>query len=720
MGQLLKRYSHLGIVFILIFFFSAVTLAQNNPFKINDKLYPLYQRAVLHRNSDLGLHIADTLFNKADKLHDKKAQCLALTIPIVRYYNINPSERPDHDKYLKLFTSAVERLKDFSRRTGYEQYYYYACTNYINFILTFAKELNALEYAQKMYADAKHRNSKIGIYNSLKALGNVHFVREEQHLAIKQYNEALDYAKKNFNLDTYSELYYKLATCYYYGGLFDEAIKYTNMTEEVSKNDITRLRAKSIRCTSYFFTGNYDKFIALYNEISPEIHKKDNLPTSNTSYVDVVYNIYMKDYQQALDVCNDIPYIKQRAMLTSLVYEHSGNYLKALEQSKIYYAACDSINEKSSLQDILHMENVLDKYLLDSEEQEIELQNTNLALSNSRLNLEAAKEAAENEKINSQNSLIAYKNTELEAKNIRMLYDKQAMEQKRRNEEISDSHILTKALLYTTCSIVVVLAFLLVSRTRLQKKLRLKHAHLQHNNNVLTIARREAEEADHLKTAFIHNMSHEIRTPLNAIVGFSQILAENGSDLSEKEKADFSNRIEESSDLVLTIINDILDITSIESGHYKMRKSIIAVNDFCRKIITDFKNRIPNGVELRFSTDIDDSLTIFSDPKRIWQVLSNLITNSAKYTDSGFITVEVSATEQEGYLSFAVADTGSGIPADKADMIFDRFYKGDTFKQGVGLGLSICKSIAEYMNGKIYLDKNYYQRGARFVFALPI
>ena len=186
MGQLLKRYSHLGIVFILIFFFSAVTLAQNNPFKINDKLYPLYQRAVLHRNSDLGLHIADTLFYKADKLHDKKAQCLALTIPIVRYYNINPSERPDHDKYLKLFTSAVERLKDFSRRTGYEQYYYYACTNYINFILTFAKELNALEYAQKMYADAKHRKSKIGIYNSLKALGNVHFVREEQHLAIKQ------------------------------------------------------------------------------------------------------------------------------------------------------------------------------------------------------------------------------------------------------------------------------------------------------------------------------------------------------------------------------------------------------------------------------------------------------------------------------------------------------------------------------------------------------
>lgn len=236
---------------------------------------------------------------------------------------------------------------------------------------------------------------------------------------------------------------------------------------------------------------------------------------------------------------------------------------------------------------------------------------------------------------------------------------------------------------------------------------------------MLTIARREAEEADRLKTAFIHNMSHEIRTPLNAIVGFSQILAENGSDLSEKEKADFSNRIEESSDLVLTIINDILDLSAIRSGHYKMTIAPANANEMCRTALFTVKSRVPEGVDLRFTTEVDNTYMIDTDSRRVIQVIINFLTNACKNTTEGSIHLHCSIAENDGYLSFVVADTGIGVAPEKMDAIFERFNKLNNLKQGAGLGLNICISITERLGGLIYIDKNY-THGARFVFAIPV
>lgn len=721
MGHRYERLSVMSIVCILLTLFCAATLAQNNPYKINDKLYPIYYRAYLNRNNDTGMLIADTLFREADKLKDRKAQCLALTIPVLRYYTLEKGlTREDVEKSINRIEGAVNNLKDFSRKTGYEQYYYFACNNFINYLLSAGCQQRALVYANDMYNKAKAHNSKLGIYSSLKTMGNIHHIRDEQNLAIKQYNEALAYGKENLQPKDYNELYYRLAVSHYYAGNYEESIKYAQLTISTTVHQLTRLRAMQICCMDYFHLGQYDKFSNLYDEITNGKGLKDDSSSSFTGYLDILHLIYTKDYDKAMALSSDFTYFKQRLIMQKLIYEHMGDYKTALETGRAYAKANDSINQSMSMKDMLYMTNIFEKNMLDEEQRAIELENANLELTHSNLELQAAKNAAENDKINSLNTLLALQNKDLEAKNLRALYDKQAMEQSRKNEESHSSHVLLSTTLYTSSAVVVVLAFVLMSRISVQNKLRRQHTQLQDNNRELTAARHEAEQANDMKTQFLHNMSHEVRTPLNAIVGFSQLIAESGDDLDDETKADFSNRIEENSELVLQIVNEILDITSIESGNYKMQQCDIAVNELCRKVLANFPDRVNPGVELNFTSDVDDTFTFIADARRLRQALINMVSNSAKYTDAGSITMEVSSTENPGYVSIAVADTGTGIPADKADVIFERFVKADSFKQGVGLGLSICRAIAEYQNGMIYLDKNYQKHGARFVIALPI
>ena len=710
----------MSITVILLTLFCVPTPAQNNPYKINDKLYAIYNRAYIHRNSDIGLLIADTLFNEADKMKDRKAQCLALTIPILRYYGLRGYQGTDINVRLHNIERAVNNLKDFSRKTGYEQYYYYACNNFINFMLSAGYQQRALMYANDMYKEAKAKGSKLGIYSSLKTMGNVHHTRDEQSLAIKQYNEALSYAKKNLQPKDYNEMYYRLAACHLYAGLYKESIEYARNALNTTVHELSRLRAKQIACMDYFYLGQFNDFCRLYDDIKNTKGIKDNSASSFIEYIEVMHYIYTKEYDKALDKCMAIPYLKQQLLMQKLVYEHMGDYKEALNFGTLYAIANDSINQSMSMQDMLYLSNIFEQNLLNEQQRAIELENANLELAHSNLELRAAKDAAENDKINSLNTLLALQNKELEAKNLRALYDKQTMEQSRRNDASRSSHVLLSTTLYTSSAVVVVLAFIIMSRINVQHKLRRQHAQLQDNNRDLTAARLEAENANDMKTQFMHNMSHEVRTPLNAIVGFSRLIAESGDDLDEETKADFSSRIEENSELVLQIVNEILDITSIESGNYKMLKREIAVNELCRKVLANFPDRVNPGVELKFTTDVDDSFTFVADDCRLRQALINIVSNAAKYTDADSITMEVSSTENPGYISVAVADTGTGIPADKADVIFERFVKADSFKQGVGLGLSICRAIAEYQNGMIYLDKNYQKHGARFVIALPL
>lgn len=231
-------------------------------------------------------------------------------------------------------------------------------------------------------------------------------------------------------------------------------------------------------------------------------------------------------------------------------------------------------------------------------------------------------------------------------------------------------------------------------------------------------ARNIAEKASNMKTAFIQNMSHEFRTPLNAIMGFSQLLSMPDGYSSEEEKTEYLNHIINSSHMLTVMVSDLLCIADMENGQFPINKAPTNLNEMARQAITSVEFRIPPGVEFIRQPGLEEDARYMTDGIRVQQILINFLTNACKHTTSGHILFGSSLTENPGFITFYVEDTGPGVPLDKAESIFERFVKLDNNKQGAGLGLSICRLIATNLGGKIWLDTRY-KDGARFVLAIP-
>lgn len=232
------------------------------------------------------------------------------------------------------------------------------------------------------------------------------------------------------------------------------------------------------------------------------------------------------------------------------------------------------------------------------------------------------------------------------------------------------------------------------------------------DEQTLIEAKQRAEESDCLKSAFLANVSHEIRTPLNAIVGFSEVIAHTESECEREEYLDI---VKANSNLLLHLINDILDLSRIESGKMEFIDENIQMDELCEELRQMHQMRIKNDVKIIFERPAA-SLTIVSDSHRLRQLYSNLISNAIKYTEKGAITFgyKLKGDMMEGY----VRDTGSGIPAEKLNNVFGRFEKLDLLKQGFGLGLSICKSILDKMGGEIWVESELGV-GSCFYFLIP-
>ena len=235
---------------------------------------------------------------------------------------------------------------------------------------------------------------------------------------------------------------------------------------------------------------------------------------------------------------------------------------------------------------------------------------------------------------------------------------------------------------------------------------------LKKTEAMLIQAKEKAEEADRLKSAFLANMSHEIRTPLNAIIGFSSLLhyVEN-----EQEREQYISLINHNNQLLLKLINDVLDLSKIEAGHIELHSEWFNPAELIEESITEYERNVPAGVKL-FARYPAAPGQIEHDPMRIKQILNNFISNALKNTVQGHIEVYYE-TDTDG-LRISVSDTGCGIPPDILAMIFERFEKVAALAQGAGLGLSICKSIVEKMNGVITVDSTMGV-GSTFTVELP-
>ena len=233
----------------------------------------------------------------------------------------------------------------------------------------------------------------------------------------------------------------------------------------------------------------------------------------------------------------------------------------------------------------------------------------------------------------------------------------------------------------------------------------------------LRIAKEEAERSNTLKSAFLANMSHEIRTPLNAIVGFSDLLSDT-SNFTAEEVTQFIATINKNCGLLLALINDILDLSRIESGTMEFMFAEHNLPLLLKTVHDSQRLNMPAGVELVLRMPAGDKKYLTTDNVRLQQVVNNLINNAAKFTGSGFITFGYEEDKEPGYTRIFVEDTGVGISEEGIRHIFERFYKVDNFTQGAGLGLSICQTIVERLKGTISVTSEV-GKGTCFTVRLP-
>ena len=235
---------------------------------------------------------------------------------------------------------------------------------------------------------------------------------------------------------------------------------------------------------------------------------------------------------------------------------------------------------------------------------------------------------------------------------------------------------------------------------------------LKRTEEMLVKARDKAEASDRLKSAFLANMSHEIRTPLNAIIGFSSLLAST-EDAAEKEL--YNSLIGHNNKLLLNLINDVIDLSKIESGYLELHPDWVNLTELLDESVAEDIHQVPSGVELLTNYPAHDSLAEL-DRLRIKQILSNFLSNALKNTTTGRVEAFYEVDHQ--FVRIGVKDTGRGIPQNMLEKIFERFEKLDSFAQGAGLGLSICKLIVEKMNGRVLVDSQL-GIGTTFVIELP-
>ena len=410
---------------------------------------------------------------------------------------------------------------------------------------------------------------------------------------------------------------------------------------------------------------------------------KVHLDTLRWNYHMAKLSAYIKDvpaYEKARDYCLADPQLTSQISNTAI---HLFKNLDAL----VYGKGGDAINVDdmlSHLREVKYIANIAEEYGFEHKAFAIEKQLVQLH----------------------ERTLSRYNRSKISELEARMGNDRLHADLDRKDREIN--HLLI---------ILAIVAFLVLAGFTI---FQIRHAKvLERRNRELVEANEKVLLANAAKTRFVQNMSHEVRTPLNAIVGFSQLLTLPDGSFPQKEKDEFSSHIVNNTKMLTMLLDDILNTSAMDKGTYTITYEMGECNFMCEAAISSAEHRLQPGVSMTYVGGIPRPYNVWTDPRRVQQILINLLTNACKHTSEGSIELGCSLEENPGSITFYVTDTGPGIPAEDAERIFDRFTKLNEFVQGTGLGLSICRDIADRMNGRVYLDTSYGKPGSRFVFIIP-
>lgn len=516
---------------------------------------------------------------------------------------------------------------------------------------------NAIDEAREMYEKAETIKYDFGMALSSAAIGDAYFCSNMPEEAIASYKEAIRHPATSPENNYYKEMtILKLIQTLILKERTQEAEKYRKMLSE----------SKSIHSNQTL------QFLTLATDVSYYIQKNE-LPNAHNCLLQAE-QIYLSDKQ---------PYY-------STTYNYmQGRYNAAIGKHTLALQYYDNIltDIRQKMQSIIYLQIAYIK-------------------ANLLIEMDHKKEAARlYEEISMITDSVIAPSYAHRINNLRASYEENRM----KVENKAEFNRIFLGGIVIGIIVLGVMIYLVIHIVKQNKKIAESKIRMEQS-------RLNAENAMQSKSLFLSNMSHEIRTPLSALSGFSSLLTEQA--LDEETRRQCGDIIQQNSDLLLKLINDVIDLSNLEIGNMKFNFNYYDAIAICNNVIDTVNKVKQTQAELRFNTSLP-SLKLYTDDSRLQQLLINLLINATKFTPQGNITLEVQQ-ESEDFALFSVTDTGCGIPLEKQSSIFNRFEKLNEGAQGTGLGLSICQLIIERIGGKIWIDPNYTTTGCRFYFTHPI
>lgn len=553
----------LSLAALILLYVSA--LAQNNPYKINDELYRMYQKANARRYFADGVTLSTEMYNRALQLGDRKAQCIALITPVI--YCQYRGDRKELDK-------AVAALQSISLKNGYLQYFYHASTLKVQFLLHKKESMEALEYTENMVEYARKHHHTYGIFNGFNNMGKIHYARMEFGMAINAFKQALEFGTQYLPDQDMTTIICRISECYEELMCYDDVLRYSLEGYPKAKSRMTMMHLLRNICVAAYMSGKYDLFRKYYAEMERRVGIL-HPDTRDASEIELLAMKAMSEnrFEDADGFIASIPdslFSRHKDLLwTELVRKYGDYKMVASRQERFYHHRIqieDTVNNSYSNTMDVRLANMAIDYenqrlatehqRLANQKRQADINNANLELANTRLTLSNSSLELSRTRSNSQIVRQQYQRKRLEAEKLR---DQIRMSKAR--QHLGDTVVGSIVLL--ALIVLAAVALYMRSRNRLMAKLRNAHNELEKNNIILADALHRAETANRAKSVFIQNLGVEIRKPLDSLARTALMIA--GANTTAEQLRQLNTTIRTDTDEMLGIVDNVLDRTRTES-----------------------------------------------------------------------------------------------------------------------------------------------------------